>query len=664
MSSPLHTIQLPHMHVQPGDILGGRFRLEQLIGWGGQALVFRATNTRPKRDEPDVVALKIARTDLQQPQAVAESAEVLGWEATLLHRLKHPALPRIWRSSNDGGLVWLARDMIEGRSLLGRAPQPADVVRGWAIQVLELLRFLHLQEPPVICGDIKPANLIEQGNGRLVLVDIGAAHTRTRRPARTQRPRHGTPGYAAPEQMGDWALDERSDLFALAVMCYEMLTGIDPTIAPLQFDLTRLDAVAPTLAPTIRWGLALDLQRRAPTAATMLAELTGRRDTIPLMVRPGVRIQDASDILPAALEHPQALEIALSNGYLERWLVDHPDAQLGTLAHRLRDAQKNQKAGTRYLDALLRAMAPEDGSPLLRAMPEQLDLGRIPPARWRVWSPAKRLTLINDAPLPVPWELSCPNQRNADVRIMSNGRPLRNWSGMIPPGGRVPLDIVAVGKAGALRGALVMRCGNYSTNIAWQAEGVQGIPIAGRMVTQLHELDLKIPDLLAQLEELTEIGALQRWLNSIGEQQLAQEIAAISQTNNPQARMLLAARVPHRVAPLVYPLITISIPQGAIQAVTGKSNTAQVVAHNIGTQPCVVAWQSDIEWIDPGRAVLVQPGQSQPFTLSITPPVGSSAGVYQVRLNMQSGKLNIPLLLPISVASEGVWRRVLRWLRN
>ena len=56
-----------------------------------------------------------------------------------------------------------------------------------------------------------------------MLVDIGAAHTRTRRPARTQRPRHGTPGYAAPEQMGDWALDERSDLFALAVMCLSLI---------------------------------------------------------------------------------------------------------------------------------------------------------------------------------------------------------------------------------------------------------------------------------------------------------------------------------------------------------------------------------------------------------------------------------------------------------
>ncbi len=652
------------MHVQPGDSIGGRFRLEQLVGWGGQALVFRATNLRPKRDEPDVLALKVARTDLLSTQAIAEAAEVLGWEATLLHRLKHPALPRIMRSSNDGGLVWLARDLIEGRSLLGRAPQPEDVVRGWAVQVLELLRFLHLQEPPVICGDIKPANLIEQSNGRLVLVDIGAAHTRTRRPARTQRPRHGTPGYAAPEQMGDWALDERSDLFALAVMCYEMLTGIDPTTAPLQFDLIRLDAVAPTLAPTIRWGLALDLQRRAPTAATMLAELTGRRDTIPLVVRPGVRIQEAADILPAALEHPQALELALSNGYLERWLVDHPDAQLGTLAHRLRNAQQNQKAGTRYLDALLRAMAPEDGSPLLRAVPDQLNLGRIPPPRWRVWSPATRLTLINDAQLPVPWELNCPGQRNADVRILSNGRPVRSWSGMVPPGGRVPLDIVAVGKAGPLHGILTMRCGNYSTNIAWQAEGVQGIPIGGRMVTQLQELDIKLPDLLAQLEELAEVGALQRWLNSIGEQYLAQEIAPITQTGNAQARMLLAARIPHRIAPVAYPLIAISIPQGQIQAVTGKITKAQVVAHNIGTQPCVVAWQSDIEWVHPGRAIIVNPGQSQPFDLSIIAPIGSTAGVYQARLTMHSGNLNLPTILPISVASEAMWRRVLRWLRN
>jgi serine/threonine protein kinase len=663
VSAPLATSRLPpRSTVGTGSVVGGRYRLEELIGWGGQALVFRAANTRPAPGEPDVVALKVARVDLP-PQATREAADVLLWETTLLRRLRHPALPRLWRSANDGGLVWLARDLAPGRTLAGMAPQPAERVRSWATQLCELLLFLHTQSPPVICGDIKPANIVLRPDETLMLIDIGAAHTRTRRPPRRPRPRHGTPGYAAPEQMGAWAHDERADLFSLAVTCYELLTGIDPTVAPLQFDLARLDQAAPDLSPILRWALTLDPQRRAPTAATLLAKLRRRGTPPTLPLRPGVRIASVPDLLPAALQHPLAVEAALAAGTFERWLIEHPDPRLGRQLLSMRRIQEQAPAPTRRLDMLLSAMAPSDGSPLLRVEPAVVRFGHIPLMRWRLWSPPVRVTLHNGASEPLRWELTCPRQIDADVRVLSDGRPARSWSGVITPGGRVGLDLVAVGRTGQRQGTLTLRCGNYTTSIPWQAEALPCVPVSGVLVTRLADLDLANPDLLAQLEQLGQIGALQRWLASQRERGLAAEVDAALQAAGPTARRLLLARVPHHVAPIKFPLLQIGGTPAALQLTAGQRGTHELTVTNQGSQPCVVEWSTTCPWaqvVQPAR--LLGPGERSAWTLLLAPPAALRIGAYPVDMRLRAGQLDLPGSITAYVAVQGFWQKVRNWL--
>ncbi|MBX0328003.1 protein kinase [Oscillochloris sp. ZM17-4] len=246
-----HTTRLalpgqPDSGVGEGDLLGGRFRLGRAVGWGGQAVVFEAGDTRRGGA---AVAVKVARRDLPADER-AEAEQVLRWEGGLLRRLRHPALPRLHGAAAGPAGAWIARDLVPGTPLLAlarQAPQDPRQVLAWAAQLCDLLTFLHTRPAPVVCGDIKPANLILRPDGGLALIDLGATTTLTRRPPRKPRPRHGTPGYAPPEQLAARSYDERSDVFSLAVTCYELLTGLDPALAPLQFDLARLDRAAPRL---------------------------------------------------------------------------------------------------------------------------------------------------------------------------------------------------------------------------------------------------------------------------------------------------------------------------------------------------------------------------------------------------------------------------------
>jgi serine/threonine-protein kinase len=289
------TIRLDPGELAAGAVLRARFRLEARIGQGGQAVVFQAVDLR-RGGAP--VAVKVARQDLAA-DARREAEEVLRREAGLLRRLGHAALPRLCGLERGPQRVWLARELVPGQplSVLARqGPLPSRQVQVWAAQMCDLLTYLHTREPPVVVGDLKPANLVRRPDGSLALIDLGATHTLTRRATRAARPRHGTPGYAPPEQLGGRSFDERADVFALAVTCYELLTGHDPAAAPLQFDFERLERVAPLLAGALRSALAFDLAERCPTAAILCSRLGAPAPPRRLFLGGGAELSDRRDL--------------------------------------------------------------------------------------------------------------------------------------------------------------------------------------------------------------------------------------------------------------------------------------------------------------------------------------------------------------------------------
>lgn len=654
----------PDCGVAPGDVFGARFRLEAVLGHGGQAVVFQAADLR-QGGAP--VALKVARRDLAAP-ARHEAEAVLRWEGGLLRRLRHPALPRLFGQEHGPRGAWLARELVAGQTLSTLArqgPQDWRRVQAWAVQLCDLLTYLHTRPVPVVVGDLKPANLVLRRAGSLVLVDLGAAHTLTRRPPRTRRPCHGTPGYAPPEQLGNWGHDERADVFALAVTCYELLTGLDPTIAPLQFDLDRLDRAAPRLAGGLRAALALDLAERCPTAAAFRACLAAPAPVRPLFLGVSQVVTDERDLNAAVQHSPRLLEPAVLDGSLERWLTMHPAASLGALRYRLRAARRTLPPRSGPLELLLTALAPPEGSQLLQFAPAQLAFGDIPLRAWRVWSHPQALTLHNTTVAPLRWELSCPAQRDADVRVLVAGKPQRRAAGVLGAGARLQLELVAMGTAGTRSGALHLRCGQHSWSIPWTALARAGVPVGSRHIARLEDLDPGRPDLVPAMEALLTQGALTRWLRVTGRKALAAELeAALAHHPDELGRRLLVGRVLHTLAPERFPLLRLRgiAESSARPLIAGEPSYALLELDNLGAAALPLLCRSRSSWARVAAApTAIGPGDTGRLSIHLQPPV-TLRGPQTVALEMEVGALPLTIVLPLQVTPQRWWQRLRRFL--
>lgn len=170
-----------------------------------------------------------------------------GSEAELLKSLDHPAIPaaRLCRTG-DGTL--LAMEYVPGRPLSRHpGPRSQSQVLFWAVQLTDVLGYLHGRG--IVHRDVKPDNIIRRPDGRLFLVDLGAA-----RPLGDAWEGPGTVGYAAPEQYPvrgrpAAAVDGRADIYALGVTMHELLTGRQPPAAGKRpMAIRRLD---PGLSPEL-----------------------------------------------------------------------------------------------------------------------------------------------------------------------------------------------------------------------------------------------------------------------------------------------------------------------------------------------------------------------------------------------------------------------------
>ncbi len=151
----------------------------------------------------------------------------------------HPGLAHARDDLFDGGRHVLVLDWVEGVNLArvlvdeGRPGLPVSSVLRWVAQAAEALTALH--QHGVVHGDVKPANLILDRNGRVVLVDLGSSSVPT-----TEAPRGGTPGFRAPEIAAGAPADRSSDVFGLAATAFTLLTGAPPTERSAGVDGDRL----------------------------------------------------------------------------------------------------------------------------------------------------------------------------------------------------------------------------------------------------------------------------------------------------------------------------------------------------------------------------------------------------------------------------------------
>lgn len=178
-------------------------------------------------------------------------------ESNMIKRFDHPAIPRIVDIVDEDGTLFVIMDYIEGRTfeniLKIEGAQAEEDVVDWAVQLCDVLDYLHQRNPPVIYRDMKPANVMLKPNGIVSLIDFGIAREYRAdgndvTAAVGDTVQLGTRGFAPPEQYGgSGQTDARTDVYALGATMFNLLTNVSPADMPAIMPPVR--QVAPDVSP-------------------------------------------------------------------------------------------------------------------------------------------------------------------------------------------------------------------------------------------------------------------------------------------------------------------------------------------------------------------------------------------------------------------------------
>src|SRR5437867_12400752 len=221
-----------------GTVFDGRYRIERKLGTGGMADVYLAEDQELGRR----VAIKILN---DRHAADDQFVERFRREAKNAAGLSHPNIVSIYDRGEAEGTYYIAMEYLEGRTLkellVARGPTPLPVAIDYARQILAAVGFAHRNS--IVHRDIKPHNVVVAPDGRLKVTDFGIARAGTSQMTETGSI-IGTAQYLSPEQAKGAPVDQRSDLYAVGVVLYEMLTGSVPFTGdtPLEVAMKHLSA--------------------------------------------------------------------------------------------------------------------------------------------------------------------------------------------------------------------------------------------------------------------------------------------------------------------------------------------------------------------------------------------------------------------------------------
>jgi eukaryotic-like serine/threonine-protein kinase len=261
-----------------GTVLSGRYKLEAKLGSGGMSTVYLARDTTLDRQ----VAVKVMHREMSEQ---ADQLERFRQEARAVAKLSHPNVVAVIDAGEDGGHPYIVFEYVEGETLKQRikrvgALDPQEAL-AYAIEIARGLTVAHARK--MVHRDIKPQNVLIDAEGRAKLTDFGISRQLEQDGMTATGRVLGTTDYVAPEQAMGYPVDQRSDIYSLGVVLYEMLVGQVPFHADSQVGVA-MKHVNEELP---------DVQQRRPelsAAAAMVVERATAKD-------PDQRYQRVSELI-------------------------------------------------------------------------------------------------------------------------------------------------------------------------------------------------------------------------------------------------------------------------------------------------------------------------------------------------------------------------------
>ena len=217
------TLQTPLKELTTGSTFAGRYQIIEELGKGGMGKVYRVLDKKLNEE----VALKLIRPEVSSDK---QTIERFNNELKLARKIAHRNVGKMYELMEDAGTHFITMEYVPGQDLRGLIRQMGRLTTGKAVsiagQICEGLEEAH--RLGVVHRDLKPGNILIDRDGNAKIMDFGIARSLSGKGITGAGVMIGTPEYMSPEQVEGKEVDERSDIYSLGIVLYEMVTGRAP----------------------------------------------------------------------------------------------------------------------------------------------------------------------------------------------------------------------------------------------------------------------------------------------------------------------------------------------------------------------------------------------------------------------------------------------------